>query len=257
MPISVKCPECDAPYKVPDEAAGKAIKCKKCGAKVSIPSAEADEGGDDFAGVGAGAANGGGESKEKKKSSTGKILTIVGAVLAVSCCVCGGGGGTLGYFYVYVPTRDAAKKVVADVKKAQEEFDKNFGKDFNKNFGKDMGKGVVASGPTILEKKETLTDKDPKVANGKPAKTYKVKLEMGKEYIIDMKATTPGFGQDPYLFLLDPGNKQVAFDDDGGGNLDAQIRYTPTVTGEFTVQATCLGGVLGGGLPFSLTVKLK
>lgn len=33
MPISVTCPECEATYRVPDEAAGKAIKCKKCGAR--------------------------------------------------------------------------------------------------------------------------------------------------------------------------------------------------------------------------------
>jgi predicted Zn finger-like uncharacterized protein len=255
MPISVKCPECDAPYKVPDEAAGKAIKCKKCGAKISVPAGDAG-GGNDFAGMGpsgGGDDNGGGETKAKKKSNTGKILMIVGGLLAVSCCLCTGIGVTV--YYVWVkPGIEAGKKAIADIEKDLKNFDKNF----DKNFGKDGPKGgVVASGPTILEKKETLTQKDPGVANGKPAKTYKVKLEAGKEYIIDMKASAPGPGQDPYLILLDPGNKEVARDDDSGGGLDAQIRFTPAATGEFTVQATCLFGVSPQGLPFNLTVKLK
>jgi predicted Zn finger-like uncharacterized protein len=106
MPISVKCPECEAPYKVPDEAAGKAIKCKKCGAKISIPAAEADPGdggGNDFAGIGPGAEGGadaGGETKEKKKAGSKKMLLIIGAVVLVlgCCCVLPVGGGGLGWW---------------------------------------------------------------------------------------------------------------------------------------------------------------
>ena len=91
MPISVKCPECEAPYKVPDEAAGKAIKCKKCGARISIPAAGAgDEGGNDFAGIGASGDSGGGETKEKKKGGSKKTVIIVAAVLVSFCCLCSG-----------------------------------------------------------------------------------------------------------------------------------------------------------------------
>jgi predicted Zn finger-like uncharacterized protein len=247
MPISVKCPDCDTAYKVPDEAAGKAIKCKKCGAKVPVP---APGGGDDDLSNLGGNGDAGGDTKAKKKGGSGKILAIVGGLLAVSCCLCVGIGGGGAYYFYYV----AAKTVNEGFKDAF----KDLGKDMPKEkiiFGP-KDKAVVAGGATILEKKETLTTKDAAV-NGKPAKTYKVKLDAGKEYIIDMKATGKGFGHDPYLILLDPGNKEVAKDDDSGGGLDAQIRYTPAVSGDFTIQATCLAGVLPEGLPFSLTVKLK
>jgi predicted Zn finger-like uncharacterized protein len=257
MPMSVKCPECDASYKVPDESAGKAIKCKKCGAKVPVPAAD-DEDDDDFSNLGD---KGDGDAKEKKKGS--KTLLIVGIVAAVlTCCLCLPGGGTFGvYFFVLKPAAEAAKKLVDEAdKKLAAEAGKKLADEAakkladaekeRKKFDKDEG------GATIFTKKDTLTLKDPRVAKGKPAKTYRVKLEAGKEYIIDMKATGKPFEGDPYLILLDWTNKEVAKDDDSGGFPNAQIRYTPLVTGEFTVQATSFLGLPPNGLPFSLTVKL-
>lgn len=37
MPISVQCQECETVHKVPEKAAGKAIKCRQCGARVRVP----------------------------------------------------------------------------------------------------------------------------------------------------------------------------------------------------------------------------
>jgi predicted Zn finger-like uncharacterized protein len=229
MPISVKCPECDAPYKVPDEAAGKAIKCKKCNAKISVPAD--GNGGDD--------AESAAEPKEKKKSGSGKMLMIVGGVLLGVSCLCCLPIGVGGYFVyqAYQQGKAAIGEIHDAVKKELEK-----------------GKGAVAGGATIFEKKETVTSKDPQF-NGKPAKTYKVRLEAGKEYVIDMKAVNKNDGGDPYLFLMDPTGKEVAHDDDGGGFPDAQIRYTPAITGEFTIQATSFLGIPATGLPFTLTVK--
>jgi predicted Zn finger-like uncharacterized protein len=251
MPMSVKCPECDASYKVPDESAGKAIKCKKCGAKVPVPAAD-DEDDDDFSNLGD---KGDGDAKEKKKGS--KTLLIVGIVAAVlTCCLCLPGGASVGVYYLVMkPLAEAAKnmKPLAEAdKKRVDEAAKNLAdaeKERNK-FDKDEG------GATIFTKNDTLTLKDPRVAQGKPAKTYKVKLEAGKEYIIDMKASGKPFEGDPFLILLDPQNKEVARDDDSGGFPNAQIRYGPPVTGEYTVQATSFLGLPPKGLPFSLTVKL-
>ena len=58
-------------------------------------------------------------------------------------------------------------------------------------------------------------------------------------------------------FGLDPAGKQVAANDDfePGKSFDSQIRHTPTQTGEFTIQATVLGVVPAGGMPFTLTAK--
>ncbi|MEX0774132.1 MAG: HEAT repeat domain-containing protein [Phycisphaeraceae bacterium] len=36
--IRVSCPGCQVKYKVPDEAAGKHVKCRQCGARISIPA---------------------------------------------------------------------------------------------------------------------------------------------------------------------------------------------------------------------------
>ena len=89
MPISVTCPECQAPYKVPDTAAGKSIKCKKCGATVPVPG-EASGNGD--------------EAGAKKKGGMGKILAIVGGVLVLGCCCCVfPGTGGLAYYMNWIP----------------------------------------------------------------------------------------------------------------------------------------------------------
>jgi predicted Zn finger-like uncharacterized protein len=249
MPISVKCPECEAPYKVPDEAAGKAIKCKKCGARISIPAADAgDEGGDDFASIGAGGdSGGGGEAKEKKKGGSNKtIIIIVAAVLVLTCCICIPGGGAGVYFLWIKPGVDAGlKKFNEDMKKIDKNFD-------NKNFGKDMGKdgGPKAStGKIILEQKSVLSAKDPQV-EGKPAKSFPVNFAAGKTYIIDMKSTE----MDSFLRLLDPAKKEVAKDDDGGGFPDARITYTATQAGSYTIQATTFIGIAGQP-NFTLTVR--
>lgn len=37
MPINTKCPECLVGYRLPDNAAGKRIKCKECGGPISVP----------------------------------------------------------------------------------------------------------------------------------------------------------------------------------------------------------------------------
>lgn len=37
MPITFKCGQCQQPYQVPDQAAGKQVKCKKCGAAMTVP----------------------------------------------------------------------------------------------------------------------------------------------------------------------------------------------------------------------------
>jgi predicted Zn finger-like uncharacterized protein len=91
MPISVSCPECQSPYKVPDTAAGKAIKCKKCGATVPVPG-------------GNGGGEAGGEGAPKKKGGMGKILAIVGGVLLLGCCCCVmPGTGGLAYYMDWIP----------------------------------------------------------------------------------------------------------------------------------------------------------
>src|SRR5262245_31857268 len=99
MPISVTCPECDAPYRISDDMAGKAIKCKKCGGRVPVPVGNSELG--SRARPKAGGGDTAGEGGEPKKGGMGKILAIVGAVVVLlGCCVCLPGGGT-GVWYFF------------------------------------------------------------------------------------------------------------------------------------------------------------
>jgi hypothetical protein len=225
-------------YRLADDAAGKAIKCQKCGAHVSVPAVSVAKAKPVATGQTANSsAKNGDRSKAKQTSGSRKIIMIGAGILAGACCLCTGiGSGTA--YWIYLASR-----------RALDDFQKDLAK-----FDRDL-KG--AGGTTILEKKETLTDKDPRVANGKSAKAYKVKLEVGKHYVIDLKADNKFGGGDPYLYLLDPQGKEVAHDDDGGGFPDAQIRYSPAVTGEFTIQATALSGPPPAGMPFTLSVKAE
>jgi hypothetical protein len=76
-------------------------------------------------------------------------------------------------------------------------------------------------------------------------------MKAGRTYVIDMKARTPGF--DPFLRLEDPDGKQVAFDDDGGGNLDARIVYRAPRDGVHRIICTTFRPRQTGG--YVLTVQ--
>src|SRR5712691_9608686 len=187
MPISVTCPECEATYRVADEAAGKAIKCKKCGARVPVPAAGGDDEDEEKVPAKAGKAKDGdeaadegegGEAKAKKKAGKGKLFAILGGAAAFVCCCCMVPGGGVGSWYMgWIPG---------------------------------IGGGGGGGGTVVLEKKETLTTNDPKGKDGKSAKKNKIKLETGKKYVIDMKANkTNNIVYDPFLRLLDPTGKEV------------------------------------------------
>jgi predicted Zn finger-like uncharacterized protein len=160
MPISVKCPECEAPYKVPDEAAGKAIKCKKCGAKISVPAADADEGGgNDFAGIGD-SGDSGSATKEKKKGSKNVMLIVGGIVLLLGCCcVVPSGVGGLGWWLGWFGgTHNVVVKDVVVKEKAVQFKDDPF-KAFKDDPFKDINKKK-----TSLDRKDPLAPKEPRVA---------------------------------------------------------------------------------------------
>ena len=74
----------------------------------------------------------------------------------------------------------------------------------------------------------------------------------GKTYQIDM--TKANGGLDPYLRLEDSAGKNVAQDDDSGGNLNARIMFNCTQTGEYRIVATTFVGGTGN---FTLQVSEK
>jgi hypothetical protein len=64
--------------------------------------------------------------------------------------------------------------------------------------------------------------------------THKVRLQAGVTYTIDLQSKD----FDAYLYLEDGVGNVLAEDDDSGGNLNARIVFTPTVTGEYLLVAT-------------------
>ena len=81
-----------------------------------------------------------------------------------------------------------------------------------------------------------------------PGKVHAVRLTKGKAYVIDMMS-----GElDSYLRLEDSTGNQLAEDDDGGGNLNARIRFTAPKDDVYLIFATTLGG---GGGNYLLTIK--
>jgi WD40 repeat protein len=76
------------------------------------------------------------------------------------------------------------------------------------------------------------------VREGCYRKSYPYRMEAGKHYRIDHMAKVRDYALDPFLILKDPGGKVVAWDDDGGGYLNARVLYKATVTGEHQIVCT-------------------
>ena len=276
MPIAISCNECRTAYRVPDETAGKAMKCKKCGKLVAIPNGKAPSAS-------------GARKPDKPKKGGGKVFLFVGGgllgVLALCCCIPTGLGSWWAFFRPApkVEINDLTKDLAAEFGKAEfakdltkeppkdggkdpgkdpfkdlaKNLEKEFGKDAFKDFGKDLtkafGKDAVKNPPTgkeILSQQAFLSPKDPQL-QGKPCKTFPVNLEQGKTYVIDMQSKEI----DSYLRLHDPANTQVAYDDDSGGGLNARITYTAKQSGAHQIHATVLFGLPPNGGNFTLSVR--
>jgi peroxiredoxin len=90
-------------------------------------------------------------------------------------------------------------------------------------------------------------DRDPKRKT--PCKIHVVSLKKGQRYIIDMI----GYGFDAFLRLEDDAGKELAEDDDSGGDLNAQIVFECTRDGDYKIFCTSVGPANG---KYTLTVKL-
>ena len=87
---------------------------------------------------------------------------------------------------------------------------------------------------------------DPKMRHA--SKKYTFKLSKDKTYVIDLISTD----FDAYLRLLDKKGKQLAEDDDSGGNLNSRIAYPIREDGEYEIVVTSFDGQIGR---FNLKVR--
>ncbi len=220
MSIDIRCRKCGAEYGVSDDMAGRTIRCKECDARVDVPDDdELDR-----------------PRRSKKRpqrsDNTAMILLIVGGVLCVGCVVCSG-IGIVGYW----TATKVGNAVAEDLKQ--------------------MNAGLVPPGvgKIILSQQAVLMPNDP-LRDGHPTKTFTIKVQQGKTYVVDMQTTQ--FDMDPYLLIFDPANIKIAEDDDSGGgmnNLDARIRFTANRTGTYTIGCTVWRQVPAGGGRFTVTVR--
>ena len=97
---------------------------------------------------------------------------------------------------------------------------------------------VLTVGPDGLNIEAVLTKEDPidKVRK-KHCRVYDVKMKMGVTYVIDL--TSKQF--DAFLRLENAGGKQLAQDDDSGGNNNARITYKAPADGVYRIYATTFG----------------
>jgi peroxiredoxin len=117
---------------------------------------------------------------------------------------------------------------------------------------------VLSAGPAAAQadKKDQvfriaakLTRDDPKdTKQNSPCKIHVVRMEAGSQYTIDMVSTQ----FDSYLRLEDKRGRELAFDDDSGGNLNARIVFDCNRTDDYRVICTVVGGGAGD---YVMTVK--
>jgi hypothetical protein len=85
-------------------------------------------------------------------------------------------------------------------------------------------------------------------ASQKRCKVFLIKMKAGQNYVIDLMSKQ----FDPFLRIEDSHGKQLAFDDDSGGNLQARLKFAPPADGVYRVIATHFDGRFGA---FELAVR--
>lgn len=75
--------------------------------------------------------------------------------------------------------------------------------------------------------------------------SYRVELEAGVRYAIEVSGSGENPLTDPFLSVINAENQSVASDDDGGSGLDARLTFTPESSGSYFLQASGLGGSTG------------
>jgi Calx-beta domain/FG-GAP-like repeat len=108
--------------------------------------------------------------------------------------------------------------------------------------------GVVSVGGSATGNLEVTGDHD----------WFRVQLTTGVQYTFDLQGDTVGAGtlHDPLMQLFNGSSQFITSDDDGGGNLNSHIVYTPTVTGSYYIDAGAYDNAGTGTYRVSVTGPL-
>jgi hypothetical protein len=101
----------------------------------------------------------------------------------------------------------------------------------------------------VFESKLTDTDPKDRVRTASHCKIFEVEMKQGQAYVIDLRSTE----FDPFLRVEDADGRELAQDDDSGGDLNARLRFIAPHTGTFRVIATTFAGGSTGS--FTLSVR--
>ena len=74
---------------------------------------------------------------------------------------------------------------------------------------------------------------------------FRVELESGVRYVMELRATGADPLGNPMLTLMDGENNRVASDNDSGPGRNALLRFTARETGSYYIQASGFGGSTG------------
>jgi len=107
--------------------------------------------------------------------------------------------------------------------------------------------GVVSIGGTATGNVEVTGDHD----------WFRVQLTAGVQYVFDLQGDTVGAGtlHDPFMQLFNSAGQFITSDDDGGGNLNSHIVYTPATSGSYYVDAGAFNNQSGGTYRVSVTTS--
>lgn len=281
MPISTNCPNCKALFRLPDELAGKKVKCQKCQGVFSVPSSDALT-----AAPGASVPSGadsdpetGFEEKppqapptipimkvaedddasqekprrrrssasERPAKSGSSSLPLVLALVGLGLFLCIGSAG-VGAAFWFIGVRGQAQKkafmVVGNKIDAPGKFDKGLLPD---KAPEPIQIVLGADGVFLTE--HQLNFQDSVSIRRKRHKLYAVHMEANRTYQIDLVSNQ----FDSYLYLIDDAGVVVMEDDDTGGQLNSRIIFRPNRTGAYRIEATSLGGQGVGN--YTLTVR--
>jgi hypothetical protein len=75
---------------------------------------------------------------------------------------------------------------------------------------------------------------------------YRVELEAGVRYVIDVRGAGDAPLADPFLAVIDMNGTRVDSDDDSGDGRDARLRFSSAEGGSYLLQVSGLGGAIGG-----------
>jgi tetratricopeptide (TPR) repeat protein len=105
-----------------------------------------------------------------------------------------------------------------------------------------LGDAPVAKGKVLFTHTAQLTPQDARDPR-KPGcwcKVFPATLSAGKKYVVEM-TQAPGSTLDPFLRLEDAKGNVLAFNDDGGDNLNSMLVFVVPRSGTYRIVATTLG----------------